>query len=440
MSLFGSFFEKRSWTGGGGLTDSSDFWYNLGGSISSSGQQVNTDNAMKYWAYYACVSLIAQTIGCFPLNLKRKTGNHSEDATDEPLYWKVKLQPNPNWTSMYWREFGQTMQFNQGNDYSWIERNRLGIKNLWPLNPWEVDAKEAEGGEIVNGRQMNPGEKYFKVPKKGGGHMFLFQRDVLHVPGFGYDGVKGVSFLSQFAIDVVGRGIGQQDFGGNWFKNGIFTSGVLEHPGKLGQNKENFVTALRARFGGEKNSGVPMVLEDGMKWAPHKLSLVDQQFLEQEKETALQICGMFHVPPHKISIPTTHQAQNNTEEMNKHFLDTTILPHVRKREDIYNTQLLTERQRQSGLFFKFNYDHFLRPDAKARAEIAEIRHRMGIPTNRYLEKEDEPPVEFGDTIYVSQNLATAEQKIAEGEKAGQDEPEEQPEQELEPEQDGEQEE
>lgn len=432
MSIFGSFFEKRTaWTGGGNLTDYSDFWYGIGGSISSSGTSVSAADSMRYWAYYACISLIAQTVGCFPLNLKRKVGKHSRDATDEPLYDVMKLKPNDNWTSMYWREFGQTQQFNQGNDYSWIERTRLGIKKIWPLDPWQVTPKQAKNGEVVEGRTMKPFERYYIVPKQDGGQMILFQEDILHVPGFGYDGLSGQPFWKLYGLDVIGRGLSQNEFASKWFKNGVFTSGAFEHPGSLGDNREKFHAAVRARYGGQENTGVPLVLEGDMKWKPEKLSLIDQQFIEQEKEIALQVCGMLHVPPHKISIPTTHQAQNNTEEMNKHFLDTTMLPHVRKREEIYDTQLLTKRQRAQGLFFKFNYDHFLRPDAKKRAEIAAIRQGMGVPLNRYLSREDEEPTEFGDTEWVSQNLATAEAKIKEADKPAETIPE--PEEDAEPE-------
>jgi HK97 family phage portal protein len=424
MSLFGPIFEKKSFHDTGTLTDYDDFWYSLTGATSSSGQQVNSTTAMKYWAYYACVSLIAQSIGCFPLNLKRKVGKNSVDAIDEPLYWLMHDSPTKNWTSFYWREFGQTAQFNQGNDYSWIVRSRLGIKEIKPMDPWQTEALEAKGGERIRGRRiLKTGEKYFRSVDEGGGTIYLLQEDVLHAPGFGYNGIKGVSFLTHYARDVVGRGISQNDFASKWFKNGIFTSGVFEHPHNMGNKLSAWKEAVRARFGGTHNTGIPMTLEDGMTWKPHDLSLVDQQFLEQEKETALQICGMMHVPPHKISIPTTHQAKNNTEEMNKHFLDTTMLPHVRKREDIYNTQLLTLQQRKEGFFFKFNYDHFLRPDAKARAEIAEIRQRMGVPLNRYLEKEDEQSTQHGDTEFISQNLTTAEGKIKEAEKAGEPEPE-----------------
>lgn len=411
MSIFGSIFERRST---GTLTEYDDFWYNLTGSSSSSGESVNSKTAMRYWAYYACISLIAQTIGCFPLSLKRKVGEYSEDATDEELYWIMRKKPNPGWTSMYWREFGQTMQFNQGNDYAWIERNRLGIKAIWPLDPWAVSPKEARGGEIINGRLLRPKERYYTAPALDGTTVYLLQKDILHVPGFGFDGLQGYSFPQTYGLDVIGRGISQNKFANRWFKNGVFTSGVFEHPGSLGKNADKWRAAVDQRFAGAKNTGTPMTLENGMKWNPAKLSLIDQQFIEQEKEVALQVCGMLHVPPHKISIPTSQQAKNNTEEMNRHFLDTTILPHVRKREDIYDTQLLTDKQMRAGLFFKFDFDHFLRPDGKTRAEIAEIRQRMGVPVNRYLANEDEPRTKHGDVEFISQNLATAEFKIREG--------------------------
>jgi HK97 family phage portal protein len=399
MSLFGQVFEKRS-AETGNLTDYSDFWYGIGGSTSSSGISVTSQTAMQQWAVFACVTLISNTIGCFPLVLKKKLpGGGSKNATDHPLYYLMKMQPNRSWNSNQFRIFGQNAQLLNGNQYSWIERNRLGVKAIWPLDPNSVTVK----------RDKITKERIYETKGKNGtGKVTLKQKDVLHIPGHGFDGLKGYSFVTNYAKDVIGRGLSQGEFASKYFKNGIFTSGVIQHPESLGDNKSDFLSAIKTKFSGSNNTGIPLVLEDGMTWNPMKLSLVDQQFLEQEKLNAEHICGMLHVPLHKISIPGSQNSYNNTEQMNRHFLDTTILPWVIADEQCYDTQLLTRSEIDEGYFFKFNYDHFLRPDAKTRAEIAEIRWRMSVPINRYLEKEDETPLGWGDKGFVPLNFGDVE--------------------------------
>lgn len=398
MSFFGPIFEKRSVVDTGNLTDYNDFWYGITGGPSASGISVTSQKAMRQWAVFACITLLSNTMGCFPLILKKKLkGGGSEDATDHDTYHLCKYSPNPSWTSTQWRMYGQSAKLLNGNEINWIERTRLGIKAIWPLDPTTVTIELGPNNERI-----------YIVPKKGGGKRRLSQKDILHIPGFGFDGKQGYSFVTAYARDVIGRGLSQGDFASKYFKNGIFTSGTLEHPETLGDNKEPFINAIRERYSGTNNTGVPMILENGMKFNPMKLSLVDQQFLEQEKLNAEQICGMLHVPLHKISIPGQQNSYNNTEQLNRHFLDTTMLPWVTQAEQCYDTQLLTESDRRDGYFFKFNLDYFLRPDAKTRAEIAEIRWRTGIPVNRYLNKEDELPLDWGDKGYVPLNFVDAE--------------------------------
>lgn len=400
MSLFGQVFEKRS------LTDVSGFWYGLGGTRSSSGVSVSSKKAMRHWPVFACVTLISNAMGGFPLSLKKKLpSGGSKDATDHPLYHLMKLQPNKSWNSNQLREFGQRSQLLSGNQYSWIERSRVGVKAIWPLDPNSVTVKWNKATR----------EREYSAPdSRGTGKVNVKQRDILHIPGYGFDGTMGYSFITCYARDVIGRGLSQGNFASKYFKNGIFTSGTFEHPNSLGDNKDGFISAIKAKWAGENNTGVPMVLENGMKFEPMKLSLVDQQFIEQEKLNAEHICGMLQVPLHKISIPGAHNAFNNTEQMNRHFLDTTLMPWVVSNEQCYNTQLLTRKELEDGYFFKSNFGHFLRPDAKTRAEIGQIRFSQGIPINRYLSLEDEEPVPWGDKGFIPLNYVNVESDEANG--------------------------
>ena len=393
MNFFSKALEKRDsgWQETGNLTDYSNFWYNETSNVS-----VTSRAAMQNWAVFGCVTLIAGTMGCFPLILKKKLqSGGSEDAKDHPLYYLMKKQPNKGWNSSQFRNYGQESQLLTGNSISWIERNRLGIKAIWPLDATQVTVKLDKPTR----------ERIYSVPVHSGGRKLIHQKDVLHLSGYGWDGIRGKSFVSHYAAATIGRGIAQSTFAAKYFKNGIFTSGVISHPQTLGDNKKSFISAIKARFAGVNNTGTPLILESGMTWTPLKLSLVDQQFIEQERLNAEHICGMLHVPLHKLSIPGAQNSYNNTEVMNKSFLDTTMFPWVVLAEQSYDTQLLTPEEIKDGYHFKFNFDHFLRPDAEARAKIAEIRSRMGIPVNRYLEKEDESPLPWGDQGFMALNMA-----------------------------------
>lgn len=415
MSFFGSIFERRSVITGGTPDVLDGFWYGIAGGASKSGQSVNRSTAMRQKTVYACVSLIAETLAQLPLKLKKTLPDGSnEDAVDHPLFDILKNQPNPEMTSFTWRETGQSHILLNGNKYSWIERSRLGIKGLWPIDPQRVTVKRtknsADVGMFDTGRQ----NRIIYEVQSVSGTQKIPARDMLHVPGLGFNGLVGISVVQDFAKDTIGLGLSLDEFQSLYFVNGLAVSGTFQHPATLGENKESFLAALKAKYSnGFRKSHVPMVLENGMEWKPLKASLADQQFIELQKLTALDICGIYKVPPAKIGIHNKGANYNNTEQQNKSFLDTTMLQWIVRDEQAMNAKLLTAQERADGYFVKYNFDALLRPDSKTRAEISQIEFSMGVPTNTLLRRDDRPPVEGGDIGRVPMNFVRVDQETIE---------------------------
>jgi len=400
---------KRSSVKTGSLSVFDDFWYSVAGKATSSGQSVNRDSAMRQWSVYACVSLISETMAMLPLKLKVRTSDGgTDDAANHPLYELLKLTPNPSMTSFTWRESQQANLLCSGNSYSWIERVGSKIIGLWPLEPQNVKPVKPSQDDRVK-YALNKGELLYIV-KDGTTERAIAGRDILHLVGLGWNGLVGESVITNFAKETVGNAISLDEFQGKFFKNGLHVSGTFEHPDTLGEHKDAFIAALKEKYSGSGNTGVPMILESGMKWNAQKVSLVDQQFLEQMDATALQICGIFKVPPSKIGIYGKGTSYNNTEQQGKNFLDTTMLQWLVRWEQSLDVKLLTPEERKKGMFIKFNFDALLRPDAKTRAEIAEINWRMGVPLNVSRRIDDQNPIDGGDVSYVPLNYAPAGMK------------------------------
>ena len=411
MSIFSAIFQRSGVIGTGNLPDYDDFWYGVGGVPASSGKTVNKTSAMRLWAVYACVSLISETLAHLPLKLKRKKkGGGTEDAVDHPLYDILKLSPNSEMTSFTWREASQGNLLTDGNCYSWIERGRGGIVlGLWPVEPKFVDIKRLSKADLTRLRLGYRDRIIYKVNLGAGAKKTITAKDMLHVVGFGFNGLKGESVITNHAKETIGNGLALDEFQGKFFKNGIHTGGTLEHPQTLGDNGKKFMDALKNRYQGGQNVGVPMVLENGMEFKQHKVSLVDQQFLEQMGATVLHICGIFKMPPSKISIYGKGTSFNNTEQQGKNFLDTTMLQWLVRWEQSMNMKLLTVDERKDGLFIKFNFDAILRPDAATRADIAQKEWQMGVPLNVLRKRNDQNPVKGGDIGFVPMNFISVDQ-------------------------------
>ncbi len=408
MGLLSDLFESRSSVvGTGNLTDDNDFWYSIAPGRSSSGKAIGKDTAMRLWVVYACITLISETVANLPLKLKRpKAGGGTEDATDHPLFDLLKYEPNPEMNSFTWRETTQGHILSDGNKFNWIERNRQGIKGIWPIEPRFVTVKRADNSDIRSLGLERRNSIVYKV-RLPGDTRTIPSRDMLHVPGFGFNGLVGESPITNFARETIGNGLSLSEFQGKFFKNGVFTSGVLEHPMTLGKNADAFKEALRARYQGGENAGVPMVLENGMKWVGNKISLVDQQYLELMNSNALEVCGMFKVPPSKVGIYGKGTSYNNTETQNSSFWSTTIAPWVGRDEQALMVKLLTPEERKAGYFIKYNFDSLLRPNAKDRAAIDQIHWQMGVPLNEMRYRDDLNPVAGGELSYIPANCVPA---------------------------------
>ena len=405
--LKGIFQKRSSEVSTSTLDQFNDFWYSIGGGVSGSGAIVSRDSAMRQWAVYACISEIAQTIAQLPLKLKRPSSDGgTEDATDHPLFDLCKYSPNKQMTSFNWRESQQANLLASGNCYNFIERTRLGVRAIWPVDPASVKVRRASGKEAAQMR-LSSGDRILYDIETTEGTRTYSSADILHVVGFGFNGLIGESVIRNYAREAIGTAIALDEFQGKSLKNGMFPSGILEHPDTLGDTREAFLAALEARYTGSSNARRPMILENGMKFNKVDMSLVDRQFVDQLRMTAMQIAGIFKVPPHRIGIFEKNTNYNNTEQGNKSFLDGCMQQWVVRWEQAMAWKLLTRDEKEQGYSFKFNFDALLRPDGKTRSDMDFRRWQMGEPLNKILKRNDENPVEGGDESYVPANMIPA---------------------------------
>jgi HK97 family phage portal protein len=373
---------------------SDDFWYNPVGFPSSTGVRVNEQTALQYLTLYACVSLISGDLARLPLNLYRRRGDGGKDqVTDHDLYDLLHNAPNPETTSFNWREAAQGHLLLWGNTFSFIERQKGGkISGLW-LKPDPGDMELVRVG----------GELKYKYTHDG--REVIRSRDqIFHIPGYGFNGLWGRSMVAM-AREAIGMGISMEQFGSKYFSEGTHPSGVLEMERVLGENRDEFLKAIQKGYAGLGKSHKIMVLENGMTYKPLTVPLEDAQFLESRQFQKTEICGMYHVPPHKIAIHGQNSNYNNLEQENASYVDSCLMHWIVRWESAISQQLLTPAERKAGLFFEFQVQGLLRGDSAARAEYYNKLFQVGaMSPNKILALENENPVEGGDQHFVMLNM------------------------------------
>ena len=395
MGFFSSIFKARDKPQVENRTVGSSYSFYMGGS--SAGKNVNERSAMQMTAVYSCVRILAEAVACLPLHIYRyKEDGGKEKALDFNLYHLLHDEPNKEMSSFIFRETLMTHLLLWGNAYAQIIRNGKGeVVALYPLMPNKMKVDRDENGELYYTYTRSTEEALTME----GSTVYLTPRDVLHIPGLGFDGLVGYSPIAM-AKNAIGLAIATEEYGAKFFANGAAPSGVLEHPGTIkdpARLRENW----NSTFGGSANSGKVAVLEEGMKYTPISISPEQAQFLETRKFQIDEIARIFRVPPHMVG-DLEKSSFSNIEQQSLEFVKYTLDPWVVRWEQSLARSLLTEDEKKI-YFFKFNLEGLLRGDYASRMSgYATARQNGWMSANdiRELENMDKIPAEEGGDLYL----------------------------------------
>lgn len=395
MGFFSSIFKARDKPQVKNRTVGSSYSFYMGSS--SAGKNVNERSAMQMTAVYSCVRILAEAVAGLPLHLYRyKEDGGKEKALDFNLYHLLHDEPNKEMSSFIFRETLMTHLLLWGNAYAQIIRNGKGeVVALYPLMPNKMKVDRDENGELYYTYTRSTEEALTLE----GSTVYLTPRDVLHIPGLGFDGLVGYSPIAM-AKNAIGLAIATEEYGAKFFANGAAPSGVLEHPGTIkdpARLRENW----NSTFGGSANSGKVAVLEEGMKYTPISISPEQAQFLETRRFQIDEIARIFRVPPHMVG-DLEKSSFSNIEQQSLEFVKYTLDPWVVRWEQSLARSLLTEDEKKI-YFFKFNLEGLLRGDYASRmGGYATARQNGWMSANdiRELENMDKIPAEEGGDLYL----------------------------------------
>jgi HK97 family phage portal protein len=364
---------------------------------STAGKNVTERSAMQMTAVYSCVRILAEAVAGLPLHLYRyKEDNGKEKAIDHTLYHLLHDEPNPEMSSFVFRETLMTHLLLWGNAYAQIIRNGKGeVIALYPLIPNRMTVNRDESGQLYYEYSRAADD----LNSNSSGNVILMPRDVLHIPGLGFDGLVGYSPIAM-AKNAIGMAIACEEYGAKFFANGAAPSGVLEHPGTI-KDPKKVREAWQSQFGGSSNAGRVAVLEEGMKYTPISISPEQAQFLETRKFQINEIARIFRIPPHMVG-DLEKSSFSNIEQQSLEFVKYTLDPWVIRWEQSLMRALLSNEEKKQ-YFIKFNLEGLLRGDYESRMKGYSIGRQNGwMSANdiRELENLDRISREDGGDLYL----------------------------------------
>jgi HK97 family phage portal protein len=369
----------------------------IGGIGSHSGIQVTETKALSYITVFSCVRVLAETLGSLPIFIyKERAEGGNDKARDHPLFQILHDLPNDEMTSSTFRETQMGHLALSGNCYASITRNRRGeVIDLYPI-PWN---------SVQVRRNKTTKKVEYLVTDNSATEVFPAEK-ILHIPGFGFDGLVGYSPI-RLASEAVGLGLAAAEFAARFYSQGMAIGGILEHPATLSTTAlDNLKTSFIEKGAGLANAHVPIVLEEGMKFNRIPMPFTDAQFLETRKFTRDEICGLFRIPPHMIA-NLERSTNNNIEHQSLEFVKYTMLPYITRWEQAINWKLFTPKEREQGFYAKFNVEGILRGDYKSRQEGLAVQRQNGVINAdewRALEEMNPQPGGTGEVYLVNGNM------------------------------------
>lgn len=369
------------------------------GEPSATGLSISPEAGLAYSAVLGCVRVLAEGLASLPCLLYERYQDNGREAkrraSGHKIYPLLHNAPNPVITAFEFYELGMAQILLWGNFYGEIEWDQRGeVMALWPLPAWRMKAGWSRQGKVyelwLDGQPPETFPDY----------------QILHVPGFGYDGVKGKSMIS-LAREAVGLGLSTQRYGSAFFNSGARPGGVLEHPGQLGDEahkrlKESWEDRHQGLSGAQRLA----ILEEGMKYTALSIPPDDAQFLETRKFQRSEIAGIFRVPPHMIG-DLERATFSNIEQQSIDFYRNTLQPWLKRWEQRLMRSLLVGNERER-YFVEFLADALLRADTQARYQAYAVGRQWGwLSVNDIRQRENLNPVDGGEDYLTPLNMIEA---------------------------------
>lgn len=343
-------------------------WLNSGSGFNQDGQIViNETTALNLSAVWAANRVISGAVSILPLKVyeKAKDGSREEvvpDVRREPSAL-LALQPNSEMTPITFWETGLTHALMWGNSYAEIERNSYGDPvALWPLMPNAVTPERKQDGRIVY--NVATGKQSIEMQAE----------NVFHIPGLGWDGLKGYSVIgmARSSLEVAAS---YEQGSASFAQNSFRPSGALKYPGSLQQlQKIQKQEEMKQEHGGVTRWGKMLILYGGLEWQPFGIPMTDAQFLETRVFQIAEVARWFNVPQHMLR-ELSRATFSNIEHQGQDFVTYTLMYWLTKIAHEWKRKLLVNKPTQ---YLEHTVDALLRGDTINRYRAYAIGRQWGF--------------------------------------------------------------
>lgn len=289
----------------------------------ASGVLVTEFTAIQVAAYFSCIRIISDQIASLPLHVYERQADGSEIvAWNHPLERVVHLAPNDETPAPDFRQSGQGHLLMAGNCYiEIVDTNGGQPGGLFLRSPFRTMPYRRKDGSLL-----------YQTTDTMDGHERTIDTDhMIHIRGFGLDGLVGLSPVKTYAKEVLGVDLAAQNYGGKFFANDTRPGGYLKTAAAM-TDKQKMDAALTWQSAHSQSKSNSMaILDRGMQWEKVGVPPEEAQFIQTRQLNRAQIAAIFGVPGHLVG-DDADAPRAVLEQKGVEFLLYTIKPWAKKWE------------------------------------------------------------------------------------------------------------
>lgn len=352
------------------------------------------DRALQVSAVWSCVRLITETVGSLPVGVYQRNGDTRTRIDDHYLARLFYEAPNADMTPQEFREAMTAQLAFFGNGYARIE---------WQGKPFQSDVISLSPlrAEYMTPVRSDSGVTYHYSTDKGI-HVFA-KESILHIKGWGFDGLVGLSPL-EYGAQSLGITLSADKYAASAFGRNGKPVGVLTTDRILTPDQRKDLRGIYDNVNADDSSGT-WVLEAGLDYKQITMTPDAMQMLQTRSFQLGDIARFYRVPSFMINDSEKSTTWGTgIEQQNLGFLAYTIRPYLTRWESAVSSALLSRTDRRK-YFIEHNVEGLLRADSAARAMFYSQMAQNGLMTrNEIRKKENLPAKEGGDDLTVQVNL------------------------------------
>lgn len=302
---------------------------------SNAGVVVTREAALSYSPWFRAIDLLGDSVGRASASVYRTTDDKGSRDADRkhPWFRAVNMKAGPNWTAFQFYKLMTGWYRTVGNAYAYIDRDYYELLPISPDRMTPVLERE-EGSNTSKLWYVLDGKRKYDPA------------EILHIKGFGFDGLIGYSVIDK-AREALGLALGARQHQTSILKNAGRPGLILTTPQKLGKAlRDELATEWRKMHSGGSNAGRTAVLDGGMEAKPYVFTSEDMQLMESQKFSIRDVSNFTGVPAVKLGLKDGG-GYNSVEHDSISFLSDTLEAIFTNFEQEMHDKLLTEDEKAS---------------------------------------------------------------------------------------------